>query len=318
MVPSDVTVDLEFFLLFVTYVDAQHLRGVESVLSGSEASAAATAREPLVVGVIGITETHHLNVVLHHSHHEAFCIAVFRSCRHISIHHESFVHSALYAEVEHRFFLAVVNTRHSRHIALLVVCLDALYYACRQIFHCRLGVAGHKLLTVNENFLYLLTVDGYLSAFVNCCSREFLHEFFYHRALRCSVGVGIIYEGVFAQYHLLCLCCHRRCLQHYGVGTHHECSEVYGLSSFHADVLAVRLVAHATQLYYVSSVVNVVYTECSAFVGQSTLHEGAVATQQLHSNLFYSLFRISVCHRSADTHLSLHSDTCRQEYQRHK
>ena len=167
MVPSHATVELQLVLYLIVHVESHHLRGIQSVACATESSAASTAWESHVVGVVGIEESHHSHLVVEHGSHGSRRISVFRSHSSINIREHTLVHTPLDTEVEHSLLLTIVYSRHSRQVALLVVCLHLLNHGCRQVFHSSLGVAGHEFLTVNEYFLHLLAVDGNLSVVTN-------------------------------------------------------------------------------------------------------------------------------------------------------
>ena len=96
----------------------------------------------------------------------------------VNVGEYSFVHASLDSEVEDSLLIAIVDTGDTAEVTLLVVCFDGVYYRCRQVLHCRLCIAGHEFLSVNENLLDGLTVDLDCSVVADLGARKFLHEGF--------------------------------------------------------------------------------------------------------------------------------------------
>lgn len=75
---------------------------------------------PVVVGKIATHTTHIVAILVTHTQ--------------VDIGNHTLVHTFLYTEVEHGLFLSIIDTSHLGEIALLVVCLDLIYDAGRQVF----------------------------------------------------------------------------------------------------------------------------------------------------------------------------------------
>ena len=252
MVPPDGGVPFQFGI-FKVEVQAAHLVGRQSTAS-TEASTAATAGKSHVVGVVGVHHSHQCPFLSEYGAHDSFGIAVLGSHAEVHVGKGSLVHAGLDAEVEHRFLVAVVDAGDAGQVALLVVGLDVVDDGCRQVFHGRLGVAGHKLLAVEQDFLHLLAVDGDFAVVVDLCARQLLHQFLNHRALGGAVGGGVIDEGVFLQGHLGGLGGHLGALQHDGIGTDDEIAEGNVLAPAHRNVAGQWGIAHTGELHNILAV----------------------------------------------------------------
>ena len=274
MVPSHAAVNLQRVLLFVVEVHASHLRGVEPVAPSAEESA--TTAKSHVVDVVGVAHAEELEVAFHVAAEGAGAIPVLGANASVGIGHDALVHSGLHAEVEHRLLLAVVDARHPRQVALLVVGLHLVNDRRGDVFHGRLGVASHELLAVDKYFLHLLAVDGNLAVVAHLRARQALDQFLDGGALRRAVSVGVILERVFLHHHLLGLCRHGGFLQHDGVGGEAQRAEVDIGTLLNADGAAEGLVAHARKFEDVVSVGGSLDGEVALVVGQGTTDEGGI------------------------------------------
>ena len=188
VVPPHATVELQRLLVVIVEVGTEHLRRAQSAVSSSEVASSAAAGKSSVAHVVGASEGHDPDVVLHHGSHEAFRVAVVCAHAHVGVRKHAFVHASLYAEIENSRLVAVVNACHASEIALLVISLDLVHDGCGQVFEGRLRVARHKLLSVNLDLLDLFAVDRYLSAFVDLGTRQALHQLLDGRPLGCAEG----------------------------------------------------------------------------------------------------------------------------------
>ena len=248
MVPAHTTVNLQFVLLLIVQVQADHLVGSQALTSGTEsATASTTTGEAHVIGVVGVGHEERLKVFLHDTTEDTACIAVLGTCSEVGIHHNTPVHTSLDAEVEHRLLLTVFNTRHTGEVALLVVGLDAVDNVRGQVLHSGLRIACHKLLTIDEDLLHLLTVDLNGTVVVDLCTRQTAHEFLNYRSLRRTEGIGIIDEGVGLERHLLGTGRHRGSLQHNGIGLELDSAGII-VFVLQRDLLRVGLETHISHL----------------------------------------------------------------------
>ena len=218
VVPTDATVQFQLVFLLVVQVDARHLGGGQSLATA--APTASAHAEAHIVDIVGAGHEEYLCVVLHPSTEDAAAVTVLGTLCQVGIEHQTLVHALLDAEVEYGLFLTVINTADASQIALLVVSPHAFYNRCRQVLHGRLRIARHELLAIDHNLLDLLAVDGNLAVIVHLGTRQTLDQFLYHRALRRTIGRGIVDKGVGLQRHLGRLTSHSGALEHDGIGLH--------------------------------------------------------------------------------------------------
>ena len=96
----------------------------------------------------------------------------------VEVGHVAAVHTFLNREVEHGFLLAILDTGDTRLIALLIVELHVLDDAHGDILECRLNIAQHKFLSVEENLFHSLSVDGDITLLIHISPRHTLYQFF--------------------------------------------------------------------------------------------------------------------------------------------
>ena len=300
MVPPHATVELQRLLVVIVEVGTEHLRRAQSAASSSEVASSATAGKPSVAHVVGVSEGHDPNVVLHHGSHEAFRVAVVCAHAHVDVRKHALVHAFLYAEIENCRLVAVVNACHASQIALLVISLDFVHDGCGQVLEGCLRVARHKLLSVHLDLLYLFAVDRYLSAFVDLGTRQALHQFLNGRSLGCAESRRVVDERVFLHHHLHGLSRHGCSLEHYGVFAHGHVAHVHVAVVANGDVLHQRFVAHACELEQKLSVLRRLEAERASHVAHRSRHIGAVCSQQLHGDLFHRFLCVVVGQRAAD------------------
>ena len=238
MVPAHAAIQFQPVLLLIVQVDTGHLCGSQSLSPATKAATAATG-ESHVIDIVGTGQREYLQVVLHPSCKHTAAIALLCTGSQVGVQHETFVHAALDAEVEHRFLLTVVDTAHTSQVTLLVVGFHALHDTGGQILQGRLRVARHELLAVHHDFLHLLTVDGDLSVVVHLGTGQFSHQFFHHRAFRRAIGRRVIYKSVCLDGHLGSLTRHHGTLQHDGIGLQGDGSKSHVLLSRNIDFLGV-------------------------------------------------------------------------------
>ena len=187
MIPAEVTVELELILQFVIIVGTYHLAGIQAI-GTSESSTGTTSSETTVAGIIGIGKEHESAVIREITAHTTHVIAALVAHTQVDIGNQTLVHTLLDTEVEHGLFLTIINTGYLREITLLIVCLDFLDDAGRQVLQRSFGIAGHKLLAVYQNLLYFLTINFDGTVIAHLCTRQTLYEFLYYRTFRCAIG----------------------------------------------------------------------------------------------------------------------------------
>ena len=180
MVPADAGIKLQAVFLLVVQVEARHFRCCQTLSAASETTTA--ARESHIVDIIGTQGNKNLQVGALHTSKDTTAITMTGSCRQVGIHHISFIHTPLDTEVQHGLLLTIVDTTDTGKVTLLVISPHPLNDRRRQVFHCRLRVTRHELLTVNQDFLHFLTIDGHLTSVIHLCARQFTHQFLYDRS----------------------------------------------------------------------------------------------------------------------------------------
>jgi hypothetical protein len=76
---------------------------------------------------------------------------------------QSFFHSGFHAQVDHRFFFAVVESGHQRNISSAVEHLHLIDHFRREIFRCHFGVVAEKFFAIYQYFFYFTTIHRYLA-----------------------------------------------------------------------------------------------------------------------------------------------------------
>ena len=280
MVPAHRAAHFQQPFIFVVEVHPRHFVGGESVASPSEVSATSAA-ESHVSHVVGIAHGHDAPLIFHVGPHHAFGISVFGSNGKVDVGHGALVHSFLDAEVECGFFVAIVDARHARKVALLVIDLDFVDDAGGQVFQSRLGVARHKLAPVNLNFLHLLAVDGNFSVVVDLSPGQTAYQFLHHRPFGSAVGSRVVNKGIFNHHHLQCLRCNGSLFQHHGIGGHGERAQVQVVAFHHFNTFQLCNVADAGDAQQVAPRVGDIQAEHARRVGGDSRHKGGVHFHEL-------------------------------------
>ena len=214
MVPTYTTIERQTVFLLVVEVQARHLHGVQTLTATAETTATTTAGEAHIVDVVGTGHQEDGHVILHHATEQTTGIAMLGTHTHVGIDHRTTVHTWLHTKVEHRLFFTVFDTADTRQVTLLIIGLNLVDNAGRQVLHSGLGVAGHELLTVDKDLLHLLTVnlDGTVVAHLR--TGQTSHQFLYHRTFGRTESAGIINEGIGLHRHLGGTGSHRGSFQH--------------------------------------------------------------------------------------------------------
>ena len=121
---------------------------------------------------------------------------MLRTARNVEIGHVATVHALLDGEVDNGLLIAVFNTCNTCLIGLLVVELHVLDDIHRDIFQGSLNVTQHELLTIKQDFLDHLAIDGDVAILVNLSTWDALNQFLNGRAFGCTVGIWIIHQRI--------------------------------------------------------------------------------------------------------------------------
>ena len=140
------------------------------------------------------------------------------TCSQVKVCHYTLVHTSLNTEVKHCLFFTILDTRNTGKIALLIVGLDTIDDIRRQILQSRLSITGHKLLTVNQELLHLLTIDLNSTIIAHLGTWQSSYEFLDYRTLRRTESCCIIHKGIGLQSYLRSMGRHCGTLQHNGIG----------------------------------------------------------------------------------------------------
>ena len=231
MIPAERGIKLELVLQLIVVVGSYHLAGIQAI-GTAESSTGSTATESTVAGIIGIGKEHESVVVIEITTHTTHIVAALVTYTQVDVGNQTLVHTLLHTEVEHGLLLAIIDAGYLREITLLIIRLDLVDDAGRQVFQGSLGIARHKLLAIHENLLHFLTInlDGTIVAYLS--TRQTLDEFLYHRTFRCTVGCRIIDEGILLQVHLLRHGSNHGTLQHDGICTENHIA--------HCQILVIR------------------------------------------------------------------------------
>ena len=231
MVPAEGSIELKLVLQLIVIVGSYHLAGIQTVGTAPESSARTTT-ESTVAGIVGIGKEHEPVVIIEITSHATHIVAALVAHTQVDVGKHTLVHTFLHTEVEHGLFLAIIDAGYLREITLLIIRLDFVDDAGRQVFQGSLGIARHKLLAIHENLLHFLTInlDGTIVA--NFSTRQALHQLLNHRTFRCAVSSRIIDEGILLQVHLLSHGSNHGTLQHNRIGTHHHLA--------HRQILVIR------------------------------------------------------------------------------
>ena len=187
MVPAHRGINLQFLAIIVIEVRTQHLTGIQS---------ATVPPTGILLLIIKVTHQHKAHLVGKTRTHATRSIAVLRTARNVEIGHVATVHTLLDGEVDDGLLVAVFNTRNTCLIGLLVVELHVLDDIHRDIFQGSLNVTQHELLTIKQDFLDHLAIDGDVAILVNLSTRDALNQFLNGRAFGCTVGIWIIHQRI--------------------------------------------------------------------------------------------------------------------------
>ena len=128
------TAGTEGFLLAYIEVEAGTLGGVDAVVAAEAVEAGRAAiGESRLVGVVGTTENGKLVSVAEVVYNEAARVAVVGAIAAGDVAKPAVVHALLHGEVDHGFFLAVVNSGEACEVALAIDHLELIHHLHRDI-----------------------------------------------------------------------------------------------------------------------------------------------------------------------------------------
>ena len=298
MIPAKRCIKFDFILLLIIIVSCQHLACIQTI-AATEATPWSTATEATVAGIVRIAKKHKPVITVEISAHTSGTIPVFITYTEVDIRHQTLIHTFLHIEVEHGLFLTIINTRHLREITFLIVSLDLINNTGWQVLEGSLGISGHKLLTVNEDFLHLLTIDFDGTVIAHLSTRQTFHKLFYHRTFWSTVGSRIIYEGILLERYFLSHSGNHSPFQHDGISTDDDITQCQILVLFKNHTLHGRLISDTRNLQKILAIFRRIQMEKTFLVADGTRHIGAIGFEQLDGHLLYRILGIPVDNRSA-------------------
>ena len=162
----------------------------------------------------------------------------------IEIGHITAVHTFLDGKVEHRLLVAVLDTRYTGLVTLLVVELHILNDGDRQVLQRRFRVAKHKFLSVDEDLLHLFAIDGDITILIDLSARHTFDEFLDGGALRRAESIGIEDECILLDDDLCSTARDDSLLEHNALRRHEQCAEFLVLVTTQGHVTLYRLKTH--------------------------------------------------------------------------
>ena len=217
VIPTNAGVDLQLFAVVVVQVATHHLPCIQS---------AAVPPAGILLLVIQVAHQHKAALIRKAATHSARRITVMCTTGEVEVGHVAAIHTLLNGKVEHRLLITIVDTGDTRLVALLVVELHILDDGDGQILQRRLRIAEHELLAVDEDFLYLLTVDGDVAILVHLGTGHTLNQLFNRRALRGAISLRTIDQRVFPNDNGCSAPSDDGFLQHHALGRHQQVPQV--------------------------------------------------------------------------------------------
>ena len=263
-----------------------HLRTLVAQVEGSRlrvsltvavaATSSATPREVTVVHVVGITHecVAHVAEGLHRRQTDA--VAVVGTVAHVGVHLQAVAGAALRHKLQHEVVVAVVDTRHAREVALLVVGLHLINHIRGQVLHHRIVVAGHEVTTVHLEFPDVLAVDGDSALVVDLRTRQHLHQSLDDRALRHAERIGVVDNCIVLDHHLRHLSRHDGLVELNGIGFEPDVTQRQTASAFLRQIPSIGLITQVGSLEQIVASRYVLERESPLAIGEHTTHERRV------------------------------------------
>ena len=153
------TAGAERFLLAHIEVEAGTLGGVDAIVATEAVEAGcASIGESRLIGVVGTTENCKLVTVAEVVYDETARVAVVGAVSTGDVAKPAVVHALLHGEVDHGFFLAVVNSGEACEVALAIDHLELIHHLHGDILRGNFRVVGKKFLAVDENLGHFLAL----------------------------------------------------------------------------------------------------------------------------------------------------------------
>ena len=206
-------------------------------------STSTTSREITVVHVIGIGH----EGVAHRTEGFHCCqtqtIAIVGTITQIWISLYTVAGTALGDELECEVIITIVDTRHTRQVALIVVGLYLIDYIRGQVLHHGIVITRHEVATVEFELTHFLTIDTDLAIVVDLCTWEGLHQCFDDRTFWYTESISIIHHRIVADHHLRQIGGNHCFVELHGTGFHRDSTYSEVPTPFLVDCTIVVLVA---------------------------------------------------------------------------
>ena len=193
-------ITIPFALTLIAGVEGSRLGLALTLVITSSSST--TSREVSVIHVVGIGH----ESIAHRTEGFHCCqtqtIAIVGTIAQIWISLYTVAGTALGDKLECEIIITIVDTRHARQVALIVVGLYLIDYIRGQVLHHGIIVARHKVTTVEFELTHFLTIDTDLAIVVDLCTWEGLHQCFDDRAFWHTEGIRIIHHRIITNHHL--------------------------------------------------------------------------------------------------------------------
>ena len=228
-------------------------------------------------------------------------IAVFRTHATLCITKPSVIHTFFHSQVEHRFLLSVVNTRHSCHIALALVGLDFRNNIYRYVLQGNFLIVEEEFLSFHQNLAHRLAVDGDVSILIHLCSREHLDKCLQRGPFRHRISRSIEHEGIPTYLNFRCHGCHLHSLEQFGVFHYHDASRIKCATASIAQIhqFFLRHIANEGNNKHILSSSHIVQKEFSLHIRSGTHYKCTIGQrQQTNCGTCHSLVRFKFYNRT--------------------
>ena len=277
MIPRHATADLQLVLFLVADVQRTGLRLALPLVVATSPSA--TAAKVAVVHIVGITHKRIAHVTEGFHRRQTDAVAAVRTDAHVRIRLQAFSDAALGDKFQHEVVVAVVDSRQTAQVALLVVGLHLVDHIRRQILHHRIVVARHEVAPVHLKTLHVLAVDAHLAVVIDLRTWQRLDQRLDDRPLGHTIGVGIIHHRIVLDDHLGQVGRHHRLVQHGGIGRQRYLSEGLRMPCRQRDTLFRRLIAQKRNAQQILSRPVCVKLETALCIRVSSRDKCRVLTQ---------------------------------------
>ena len=115
-------------------------------------------------------------------------VTIFRAVGQVNIRNQRLIEFALRRNVKHVRLFAIVDASHLCVVTLLLIRLNLAHQVSGEILHRDVGIAFKEILSVNEEFRNLFTVNLHLPVVINFRTGKLLNQSFERRTLGHTIG----------------------------------------------------------------------------------------------------------------------------------